>query len=388
MNILISGFPYVRKNYLEVFEHYPKGDKLFYLLPKIWKVKGGKVIFKAPDVEGVITARAYFYHSHYPVLGGTLKGWMPIFPFVALKLKLKNKLDLVYSCSEPILLTTLYQGVFTKLFGLKHVLFSWENIDYDKKLSGFRGFFQKIIIRLNLALSDGIICGNKKGEMIIKKLTNKPISVIPMNGVNPDYFKPRGKTETFRQLDFKGLLVFSFVGAIGIRKGVHYIVMAFSEVVKRMPNSHLIIAGSGEYEDELKKEINELRIKNITNINWVGHDELLELLALTDVFLYPSLPYKGWEEQLGYSMAEASLMEKPIISTRSGSIDEVIVDGKTGILVEPDNVDELEEAMIKLGQDKELRERMGREARKYISENFSHEVVAKKFYNCFHKLEG
>jgi glycosyltransferase involved in cell wall biosynthesis len=85
-------------------------------------------------------------------------------------------------------------------------------------------------------------------------------------------------------------------------------------------------------------------------------------------------------------MAEASLMELPVVSTRSGSIDEVVVDGKTGVLIEPGNQNELEEAMVRLATDERLRENMGEAGRQHIVDNFSHQVVANKFYVFFSRF--
>ncbi len=99
-------------------------------------------------------------------------------------------------------------------------------------------------------------------------------------------------------------------------------------------------------------------------------------------------PYGGWEEQFGYSMAEASLMELPVVSTRSGSIEDVVVDGKTGILVEPDNVIQLANAMVRLAMDSALRMRLGHEGRKYITRHFSHAVVAQQFFEFFNRVNG
>jgi len=143
---------------------------------------------------------------------------------------------------------------------------------------------------------------------------------------------------------------------------------------------------------KLQKEIDSLAEKlglrdYILRVPWLNQSELKELLSVSDVFLYPSLPFKGWEEQFGYSMAEASLMELPVISTRSGSIEDIVKDNHTGILIKPDNADELKNAMIKLGNDGKLRSLLGREGRRYIVKNFSHEVVAQKFWQFFHSFE-
>lgn len=389
MKILVSGFPYVRQSYFDVFNYYPqKEDKLSFLLPKVWKVKNGKVIFRSPKDERVIPTNAYFHHSNYPAIGGLLKGWMPLFPVVALKLKIMQGLDLVYSCSEPILLTTLYQALWTKLFGTKHVVFSWENVDYNKKFKGFNGLIKNIILKLNLFFCDGVICGNQKSAAIFSGLTDKPISVIPLSGVDGNFYVPEN-IKTFKGKSFEGKLIYLFSGAMSYRKGIHIILEAFKATLKDIPNGHLVLVGSGEYEQEIDNLIKDLDLEyHITRLPWVDREELRGLFAVSDIFLYPSISYKGWEEQFGYSMAEASLMEKPVISTESGSIDELIINGVSGILISPDNVIELKKAMLKLGQDAELRWKMGREARRHILQNFSHDIVAAKFYEFFHRFSS
>jgi len=388
MKIFIAGFSYVRQNYFDVFNFYPqKGDELFFLLPKVWKVKNGKVIFHSPKDKRIIPANAYFHHSNYPIIGGLLKGWMPLFPVVALKLKITHGLDLVYSCSEPILLTTLYQALWTKLFGIKHVIFTWENIVYKDKFRGFNGFIKNIIMKLNLFFCDGVICGNQKSAAIFNNLTNKPIATIPLSGVNGHFYTPRN-IKVFKGENFEGKLVYLFSGAMSYRKGIHIILEAFKAVLNNIPNGRLILVGSGEYEESLKFKVKSLNLdQSVVFIPWVDRGELKELFAVSDIFLYPSISYKGWEEQFGYSMAEASLMEKPVISTKSGSINELVRDGISGILITPDDTNELRKAMLKLGQNKELREKMGREARRYILQNFSHEIVAAKFKEFFHSLK-
>ena len=387
MNILIVGYAYIRENYFNTFKFYPEPEKISFLLPKIWKAKGGKVVFRPPLGPNISLANAYFYHSHYPLIGGLLKGWMPTLPFVLWRLKRKNKISLVFSPSEPILITTLYQAFWSKFFGLKHLIFTWENIPYESKFRGFNLLFKKIIIKLNLLLSDGIVCGNRKAEDIFKRLTKKPIVVIPLSGVDADFFHKVNAGDFLETHDLKDKLIFSFAGAIGYRKGLHNIIRAFKKVLTVLPNAHLVIAGTGEYEESLKLEVESLKLKNaVAFIPWLSPVGLRELLSVSHIFLYPSISYGGWEEQFGYSMAEASLMELPVISTRSGSVEDVVVDKETGLLIKPDDVAELEGAMLKLGSDPMLREKIGRAGRQYVIDNFAYKIIAGKFYEFFKKI--
>lgn len=387
MNILIAGYAYVKENYFNTFKFYSEPEAINFLLPKMWKAKDGKIVFHPPKGPNVFLANAYFYHSNYPLIGGLLKGWLPSFPFVLWRLKRDKKIVIVFSPSEPILITTLYQAFWSKFFGLKHVFFTWENIPYENKFKGLNLLFKKIIIKLNLSLSDGIICGNRKAEDIFKRLTKKPIAVIPLSGVDADFFHKVNTDDFVETHGLKDKLIFSFAGAIGYRKGIHNIIRAFKKILPALPNAHLVIAGTGEYEKEILELITELNLESsITRIPWLSPAELRKLLSVSHIFLYPSMSYGGWEEQFGYSMAEASLMELPIISTQSGSVEDVVVDGETGLLVKPGDAGELEEAMLKLGSDEALREKMGQAGRKYVVGNFTYNIIAGKFYEFFKKI--
>src|SRR3989338_8765956 len=106
-NILIAGYPYIRENYLNTFNFYPEKEKIFFLLPKVGKIKNGQVVYNAPKRANIFTANAYFYHSNYPLIGGLLKGWMPgFFTFLVRNKKPKN-IDLIVTLTEPRLLKNI-----------------------------------------------------------------------------------------------------------------------------------------------------------------------------------------------------------------------------------------------------------------------------------------
>ncbi len=378
--VLIAGYPYVRENFLKVFDYYP--EKVVFALPKEWPVKGGKVVYRPPQRENVFGLKTFFSNSDYPLIGGLLKGWMPGFPLVLLKNR--NKIDMVFSATEPILLSTLYQTIWARIFGFEHLFFTWENIDYEDKFKGINWVIKKIILKLNLALSRGVICGNSQAEKIIKQFTDKKTVVIPLSGVDPEFFKPIYVPKEFDDISLADKIVFTFVGSISYRKGIHIILRALKDLVHSVVNVRLILVGSGEYDHEIAALVEELNLKNfVIRVSWVNHEDLRNILAISDIFLYPSIPHKGWEEQFGYSMAEASLMELPVISTRSGSVADIIKHHKTGLLVTPGSVEELKLAMLELTNNKELRLQLGKEGRLYVSNNYSHQIIADRFFNFF-----
>ncbi len=382
MNILITGLPYIRERYFATWKYVPEPERYRFLLPRIWPIKNGKIIFTAPHDHRVITARALFSHSHFPIIGGLLKGWMPAFPLVLWRLR--KQIDLVYSCSEPVLLTTLYQAIFTKLLGKKHVCASWENIPYEEKLHGLSQWIHLAIIRANLALSDGMICGNKESERIHRQYTNKPIAQFLLYGLDPEKFHHSDGPKYFSGHDLTGTIVYTFIGAIEHRKGMQVIVRAFPKVLQAIPHAQLVIAGTGYDEAELENEIERTGIRDrIIRVPWLDDAGVRELMNISDVFVYPGIPYRGWVEQFGYAMLEASLMELPVIGTTAGSTPQAVLHERTGILIRPDDDKELGDAMIRLGMDKSLRQQLGQTGRRYIMEHFSHKIIARKFHKFF-----
>ena len=377
MNIAVIGYPYTRQNYRAVFE----SPNVYFILPKIWKIKDGKAEYRTENSSHIITTIAPFYHSHYPIIGGLLKGLMPAFPWLLWKLKREHNIKLVFEAHESTLLTTLYHGFFVKLFGMKHIVFSWENIPFSEKFSGIKGIIHELILRLNLLFSDAVVCGNTKCLDIFRALTNKPLARIPLAGLDPEKFKPLAIRSDHEDITF------IFAGAIDRRKGLHVLLPAFKKVLDTIPSAKLVLVGSGTYEKEIALQVVDLNLP-VTRISWTNHANLIDILSRGDIFVYPSIAHGGWEEQFGYSIAEASLMELPIIATKSGSINEVVLDGKTGILVEANNIQKLADAMTKLASNTSLCHEYGTTGRQYIMNNFSNGKIKECFATFFFSIQS
>lgn len=389
MKIVITGYTYTRKNLFDVFESYPEKENLYFFLPNNWKAKNGQVIFKPFTAPGfnIKHSRSFFFHSDYPIIGGLMKGWMPALFFYLPWYRFVKKAEILFTTGEPNLLSTLCNAVWAKMLGMKHVFHYWENISYESKDAGLKLMLKKFIIRLTIYFSDGAICGMKKAEGILKSLDKAGSLVIGTflhAGFSPEKFKPGLKPVLRTRFGLENKTVFLFVGALGYRKGLQVAIKSLAELSKKNSNLALIIVGSGEYKKELESLVDELSLREVVYfIPWMSHEELPQVYCSADVFIYPSIPYQGWEEQFGYSIAEASLSGLPIISTQTGSIDEVIVDGDTGIMVSPDDVSSLVEAMKKLASDPDERFRMGKAGRELVKTRYGNKVIAQKIYNFF-----
>ncbi len=387
--IIVTSYPYVYERYFRVFDFFKNKARLLFVLPRSWSAKSGAIKVKTPyreDIE-IIPSQAFFTHSHYPVIRGLLKGWMPAIKRVVHDHGVQG--DILYTAIEPNLLTTWYNARLAKRRGLKHVFFTWQNIPYEGRLRGLKGFITRKIILSTIRNSAGAITGNGAAEEIIHAMAGPsfPILRVPISGVDVERFDAVPSTTFREQYSLQGKIVFLFAGVFDERKGLHTLIDAFRQVKQKNPNIALVMIGTGRLQGQLEEYVEKNNLdSDITMIPWLDNKELPSIFAASDIFIYPSEPFGEWQEQFGFSIAEASATGLPVISTTSGSIPEVVSDGVTGLLVPPHNVDQLAHAMERLAHEPETRASFGEAGRKFIKERFSHAVIASKMESFFDSL--
>ena len=226
--------------------------------------------------------------------------------------------------------------------------------------------------------SDIIISTTKTYAINSKQLCKylQKIKVIP-NGVDDKVFNPKLDGSRIREKyglkeDCKIVL---FVGRLDYYKGCEYLVEAFSTVVKRMKNAHLILVGSGPLEGRLREIANELNIADdISFAGYLKDEDLPYYYATCDVFVLPSISlYEGF----GIVQLEAMACGKPVITTTLPGVREVDVEGVATIHIPPKNKQKLAEAIIKILKDDDLATRLGKNGRELIVKKYSWSKVAK-----------
>lgn len=190
-----------------------------------------------------------------------------------------------------------------------------------------------------------------------------PEGIVPVtliyNGIPLDRFTP-GDPPTHLRADL-GLSpdqeIICVVGRLAPWKGHRTLLEALATLRLRRPQAVLVVVGEVAFWDtSYETELHDLaRFLNVEKyVRWVGfREDVPDLLRLCDVFVLPSV-----DEPFGRALIEAMAVGKPVIATRSGGAPEVVLEGETGLLVEPGNVTELAEAMERLLADRELAARM------------------------------
>ncbi len=389
MKIFVNSYTYIFDRHLRMFDFFKNKEALVFIMPKLWKAKGGKIKVVPPDKSefAIIKTWAPFYHSHYPVIKGMLKGWMPFTGMILRKLAKKG--DVLLSSAEPNQLSTYLYSRLAKKMGLKHVFLTWQNIAYTRRLKGLKLKITEWLLRQNINLSAGALLGTQQAYEILKPYLNGKIktAVIPQSGVDVDIFKPDIPSDFRKKFGLEGKFIFLFGAVFDERKGVFTTINAFNEVLPKLSNAHLVMIGIGKLWSGAHDLVNKLGIADkVTFIEWLPNHELAGIFSSVDVLVHPSEPYKGWEEQYGWTLLQASASGLPVVATNIGAIPEAILDKKTGILVEPKNTHALAEAMIYLAQHPEVRAEFGKNGREHILQKFSHKVIAERLGNFLDSL--
>lgn len=195
-------------------------------------------------------------------------------------------------------------------------------------------------------------------------------------GVDPKVFTPKDfnpTPETFEVI---------CVGRLTPAKGQHILVEAIGQIVSQGKHSiRLRVVGGGDDEDSLKQQICQLGLEeHIIMEGPVNQDRIRDLYSKADIFSIPS-----FAEGIPVVLMESMAMEIPCVTTRITGIPELIRDGEDGLLVAPSSVEELAGAITRLMDDSNLREKLGKNGRKRVTELYDLEKNVDRLAEVFAK---
>ena len=213
--------------------------------------------------------------------------------------------------------------------------------------------------------------------------------VVNPNGVDVERFRPGvGGGEARRELGIRDEeVVAGFVGTFGPWHGVEKL----AEAIKLIPAGRFLLVGSGSLQVEVAKRLEaEVASGRVIFTGAVGHERVPGLLDACDILVAPHVPLADGSEFFGSptKIFEYMAMGKGIVASRLGQIGEVLSDGETALLVEPGNVDELRAAIVKMVEDKELREALGVKAREMAEKEYTWTHNAQRVLDAYKSLTG
>jgi N-acetyl-alpha-D-glucosaminyl L-malate synthase BshA len=210
---------------------------------------------------------------------------------------------------------------------------------------------------------------------------NSPIEVIP-NFVDTELFKRSPERECSREmLSPDGSRVLIHISNMRPVKRLPDVIQVFARVCREV-KARLVMVGDGPERAAAHRLADELGVGD--RVLFLGAQEsIASLLNCSDLALQPSA-----SESFGLSILEAMSTGVPVISTRCGGPEEVVLDGESGYLSAVGDVEEMSANAIRLLTDDKLYAEFSAVARSRVEENFTIQKVTAKYLNFYRSILG
>jgi glycosyltransferase involved in cell wall biosynthesis len=177
-----------------------------------------------------------------------------------------------------------------------------------------------------------------------------------------------------------GHKVIGVVSKLWEGKGHECVLRAAAQIIKTIPEVTFLFVGEGYLRNDLEGMSQDMGLGR--NVIYTGfREDIPEITATFDIALLVS-----FFEGLGRVLLEAMALAKPVVATRVGGIVDVVDDGVTGILVKPDNSEELAAAIVRLLIDCDLCKKMGQAGKEKINSKFSAETMVNRIEQVYKEL--
>jgi len=352
------------------------------------EVVTGQWKLKTPRKEIIDGVRIFRNFSFWGVLG--IKGLRPVAALIYMAtlgiylIVHRRKYDIVHvhQVLYPAFIAVLVgKSILKKLVLAKNACTGLTgDIKYIKRFP-----FGKLQLKYLMKHLDCLVAVNEEGILEFKSagFPETKIQHIP-NGVPPSLGRKIKSDEA--------LYVISTV-RLDRQKGIDVLLKAWSKVVAQEKTLKLLILGQGPLESELKKLAKSLEI--IDYVNFVGLvNDPDEYLRKSDIFVLPSRA-----EGMSNALLEAMCIGLSCIATNISGNKELISENskkpvllgefvieKNGILINPDDVEGLSEAILYLIRNRIGREEIGNEGRLHIEKNYSIDLIADKYIALYQRM--
>lgn len=247
-----------------------------------------------------------------------------------------------------------------------------------------RGLYQGVLRHASLICPVSNATARRMQECFPRPLAGTPIRVI-LNG--NDFYRAISRDEAWER-PLPSIPTLLTVGDVKPRKGQHLSLAAFARVKEHLPSTRYWIVGNyshNPYYLSLQRFIQERGLQDVSFMGAVSDEGLKDLFRQASLFVLTPQAEGAHFEGFGLVYLEAGAYGLPVVGTRSGGVPEAVQDGVTGYLADPEDVEGVAQAILRLLTDPDLARRMGRQNRLW-AERLTWERNAAAYYQAYQEV--
>lgn len=270
----------------------------------------------------------------------------------------------------------------------------WENASVDRGKFSDGSLFYKSARAYETGLirrADHVvtICDALRDEVAPRAMSPEKVSVVP-NGVEIDNFKPVPADANLQSsLGLQGKKVIGYIGTFQPYEGIANLIRAMPLITREVPEAHLLITGEDDQLAELRGFAQKQEYRDsVTFAGRVPRERVPSMLALADVMVYPRVLTKVTALTTPLKPLEAMAMERAVVVSDVPAMQELVENGRTGLVFRAAEPADLAAKCVKLLNDPELRQALGVNARRYVQEERAWPRLVSGYETLYRRFAG
>jgi glycogen synthase len=214
------------------------------------------------------------------------------------------------------------------------------------------------------------ICDGLRVDVISRGVVPDRVTVIP-NSVDAESFATAASkaVDMRARYGLQGMCVVGFVGSFFAWEGLGLLIEALPLMLQRRPDMRVLLVGAGADEAAIRSAVTRLGLQQqVVFAGQVPHQDVAGVYAAIDVLAYPRLPMRLTNMVTPLKPLEAMAMGKAFVASDVGGHRELVQDGVTGLLFRAGEGQALAAAVLKLADDRQMRDRLTAEGLRYVRE--------------------
>ena len=291
----------------------------------------------------------------------------------------------VVQCSKPLHIGVV--GLVAKAvygFPLITYIHGTELNTYKKK------YMINLLYKFVMKNSNFVFSNSNYTKDLAVKMGAQDKNIIVQNlGANINNFFPKDTKEKIcdKYKINKKCNILLTVSHLIERKGHIIVIQALKILLSKGYDIHYLIIGQGDYKFRIQEEINNLSLQNhVTLAGFVESNQMIDYMNSCDIFVMPNKQVGPDFEGFGIVFLEANACKKPVIGGKSGGVPDAVLDGITGLLVNPHNVDEIANKIELLISDTEFAQKLAENGYRRVIETNNWKSVCDNINSTIKKI--